>query len=244
LGGITTDVRYKRSITRDLIKIGGDRKEKRSTSWPDLGIRISQFSYFPLIEDMLNGFIKVFSPRTSYSRQIREEINLGGGFVTSRSETISRSPLLALNFKLFRSLSLSGSYGVTHSNTDKFNPINGEPQTKTRGTKKSLAFTSKYSFSSPHGIAIPLLGRIKFKSTMSIDVQVKFSSDRNETSQRDGPFVVGVDKSDFSVAPVISYTFSQQIKGGLSARWQDSNDIKANRKSHTREVQIWTEIRF
>jgi len=244
LSAITTEVHYKRSVNRDLIKLGGDKIEKRSTGWPDLGIRISQFSYFPLIKDFLNGFIKVFSPRTGYSRQIKEDFNIDGGFLTSKSETISRSPLLALNFKLLRTLSLTGSYTISDINSERFNPINGQSQTRIRSKKKIMAFSSKYSFSSPGGISIPLLGKLKFKSVVSLNVNVKFTSDQSETSQSGGPFAVSVDKSDFSVNPVISYTFSQQIKGGLSAKWQDSNDIKANRKSHVRQLQIWTEIRF
>jgi len=44
------------------------------------------------------------------------------------------------------------------------------------------------------------------------------------------------------IRPDISYTFSQQIKGGLSMRWRDSN--VSNQKTHLREVQIWMEIRF
>jgi len=244
LSGITTDVRYKRSVNRNLVRIGGDKIEKRSIGWPDLGIRISQFSYFPLIKDYINGFIKVFSPRTGYSRQVKEDFNIDGGFLTTQSETISRSPLLALNFKLFRTLSLTGSYSISDINSERFNPINGQSQTRIRSQKKTMAFSSKYSFSSPGGISIPLLGKLKFKSVVSVNINVKFNSDKSETSQSGGPFAISADKSDFSVNPVISYTFSQQIKGGLSAKWQDSDDIKANRKSHVRQLQIWTEIRF
>ena len=65
-----------------------------------------------------------------------------------------------------------------------------------------------------------------------------------ENARRGEPFAVTTDKSDITIGPNISYTFSQQIKGGLSARWQDSNDNTLNRKSHVRELQIWTEIRF
>jgi len=244
LGGIATDVSFRRNITRDLIKVSGDRLERRSTGWPELGIRISQFTYFPLIKKFLNSFIRIFSPRTGFSRQINEDYNIDGGFVTSRTETIGRNPVLALNFKVLRALSITGSYTLTNALSERFNPTNGKLQSETRSTKKTLAFTSKYSFSSPGGIGIPLLGRLKFKSTMSISVNVQFNADRSETKQVGGNWAVGTDKSKFSVSPDIKYQFSQQIQGGLTGRWEDSNDIKSNRKSHIRELRISAEIRF
>jgi hypothetical protein len=58
------------------------------------------------------------------------------------------------------------------------------------------------------------------------------------------PFTPFTNTSSFAASPVISYSFSSQIRGGISARWQDTNDLRRNKKSHVREVQLWTEIRF
>ena len=79
---------------------------------------------------------------------------------------------------------------------------------------------------------------------MSIELNVRTTATKTENAQLDQPFVVGADKSDFTVSTTISYAFSKQIKGGVSGRWQDTNDAKLNRKSHMRELQIWAEIRF
>ncbi|RKX27371.1 MAG: cell surface protein SprA [Candidatus Zixiibacteriota bacterium] len=244
LGGITTTIGYDRSISRDLFSEGSDRFENISTSWPVLTIRISQFTSFPLIKRPLNWFIGVFSPRTAFSRQIREDFNFDRGFTTSRNETTSRNPLLSLNFKLLRSLSLSGQYSTTEVSAEKFDLSSGAQQSETRTTKKTFAISSRYSFSAPGGISIPLFGKLKFSSTMSIDLNVKFDSDYSETSSKGGPWVLGSSKSNFSVSPVIAYTFSQQLRGGITARWQDNNDTHRHRKSHVRELQIWAELKF
>ncbi len=243
LGGIATDVRYKRGVTRDLVK-QGDRKERRSVGWPDLSIRIQRFTTLPLIKGPINKFIDVFAPKTSYSRSISEDVSIDGGFVISHSENQDFSPLLSINFNLFRTLSFSGSYSVSKSRSLTYNPTDGALRNETLAERKSFQFSSKYSFTAPGGIAIPLFGKVKFKSEVSISVNVRQASNTSETSSTGGPFVLSVDKSDFSVSPVISYTFSRQVKGGLTARWQDTNDNIQNRKSHVRELQIWAEIRF
>jgi len=242
-GGIFTDVKFKQTISRDLIK-QGQRYENTSTGWPELSIRIQKFKRFPLIKKYLNKFIDVFSPRTGYNRQQKETRDIDGGFLISRSTAINRSPLLALNFKLFRSMSLSGSIQLTNDHIEKFNPSSGAVLSETKSTKQAISFATRYSFSSPKGITLPLFGNVKFKSTVSIDLNVKMNENKSETSSSGGPFRTSVDKSDFSFSPVISYTFSQQIKGGLTLRWQDTTDNYKNKKNHTREVQIWTEIRF
>ncbi len=241
LGGISTDVRFKRSIAKDLIK-QGKRYKKVSTNWPDLIIKIQRFKYFPLLKGPLNKFIDVFTPRTGYTRTLSENYDIDGGFIISRSTTISQNPLLGVNFKLFRTLSLSGSYNLTRDIKDEFNPNTGEFRSQGKTTRKSIGLSTKYSFSSPSGINLPLFGRIKFRSTVSITIDVKKNQSITENYDSKGNITSSSEKSDFTVSPDIAYTFSKQIRGGLRMRWSDSNTN--NRKSHLREVQLWVEIRF
>lgn len=243
LGGIATDVAYKRSITRDLER-AGTRTERTSTRWPDLTIRITPFTTLPLAKALVNKFINVFQPRTGFSRDSKEDNDLDNGFLLDKTTTTSYNPLLSVNFRVFRSLSLTGTYVLTTSTSLRYNKTDGSLDNENRSRKTSLSFSTRYQFSAPGGIGIPLFGNLKFTSTVAIDLNVRLNTNVVENSQRGGPFAVTTDQSDITIGPNISYTFSQQIKGGLSARWQDSNDSKTNRKSHVRELQIWAEIRF
>jgi hypothetical protein len=244
LGGITTTVSYKMNTTEALTTVGADRSKTTSTSWPEMSIQIRRFTKLPLIKPYINWFIDIFSPRTSYSRQVKKTENLDRNFTVNSGETISRSPLLALNLKVFDRLSVTSSYGIIKGIEEKANSSTGIPETETRNTKKTIAVASKYSFSAPGGMSIPLLGKIKFKSMVSIDMSVQYTSNLVETSKQKGDFVTFTNTSSFSASPVISYTFSNQIRGGLTARWQDTNDVLKHRKSHVREIQIWTELHF
>jgi len=244
LGGITTTVAYKTSMTRSLTTVGTDRTEGVNVSWPEVTLQIRRFTTLPLIKNQLNWFIDVFSPRTAYSRQIKKTNNLDRGFTITETETINRNPLISLNLKLFRRLSLTGSYNIAKTIEEKNNRTSGTPETETHTTKNSVALSAKYAFSSPGGFSIPLLGRLKFKSMVSIDFTVQYSSNLVETSKQGLPFVPFTNTSSFAASPVISYSFSSQIRGGISARWQDTNDLQRNKKSHVREIQLWTEIRF
>lgn len=242
-GGIATTVKYSRAQSRELIKQGA-RYLNSSVSWPDLSIRISPFRKFPLIKGVLNKFIDVFSPRTGYSRRVQESQDIEKGFLISRKETIAHNPLLSINFKVWRSLSLSGSYAIDKSEEDRFNTGTGSLQTSLKTQNESISGTTRYSFSAPGGITIPLIGKVKFRSTVDFDVQFRLSTSLSETSQQGKPYFVSSDKSDFTISPTISYAFSRQIRGGLQGRWQDTKDVQTNRNSHVRQLQIWVEIRF
>jgi hypothetical protein len=243
LGGISTGLGYKTQVGRDVIRVG-NKGERRGTSWPDLDVTISQFKTFPLIKKQLNHFIRVFEPQTAFSREVKEERNLDLGFRTSYSVTTSYNPLLSLRFKLFRALSLSSSYSLTKSTSDQYSPTSGEIQKQNFSNQSSINVTARYSFKAPAGISLPFLGRLKVTSTVNLQVDVRSASSKTETSNNRGPRAVFEDKSDLTVSPTISYSFSQQIQGGLTGIWQDSNDNYLSKKSHVRQLQIWAEIRF
>jgi len=244
LGGISTTIGYRVQVSRDLVNAGQDRNESKTTSWPDISLRIQKFTTLPLLKPYVNWFIEVFSPRTGYSRQVKESRNIDRGFVTSRTTTVNRNPVLSVNFKVFRALSLSGTVTKSEDLSESFSSTTGEASNQIRTVKKSYALSSKYSFTAPGGIGIPLFGKIKFKSTVSIDFSVKFNSTLEERSKDQGKtYTPFKDESGLQLSPTISYTFSQQIRGGLTGRWQDTN-LKGNKKTHIRELQIWTEINF
>jgi hypothetical protein len=245
LGGITTTVGFSRSIDEDVIVVGTTRSRKTSTSWPELSVSIQKFKVLPLLKGPVNWFIGIFAPRTGYSRQLTESRDIDKGFILSRSTVTNRNPLLSISFKVFSALSLSGSYGTGYTLDERFGATDGKLQQMTRSSRKSVTTSGKYSFSAPGGIGLPLFGKLKFKSTVSIDLSVKYDLTKSETSNDGGvTYSVGSDKSSFQVSPKIAYTFSRQIQGGLTARWQDTNDGQRGKSSHVREIQIWTEITF
>jgi hypothetical protein len=243
LGGFSTTVNFSRSISRDLV-LQGARTRQTSTSWPELNIRITKFRTLPLIKPYVNKFIDIFAPKTSYSRSTRETFDLDNGYRTAYAEMVAHQPLLSINFNLFRRLSLSGSYSLNSDRSETYNSTNGQLEKVTRSTKKSISFSARYSFSAPGGIGLPLFGRVKFNSNVDIEGNVRINSQKSETSNRGKPFVASTDKSDFSWSLSVRYSFSRELSGGLSTRWQDSRDNYSDRNSHVREVRIWVELSF
>jgi hypothetical protein len=243
LGGINTNVKFSKSISTDLIK-QSNLYEIKSTNWPNLTISIGQFKKFPFFKKQINKFIRVFSPRTGFNRQSNETYNIEGGFITNKTTITNYRPVFSFTFRPLKALNLNSTYNFSKNEEEKYNLTTGDIQSISIAKQSTFDFTIRYSFSSPTGIKLPILGRLKVRSTVDISTNVKFNSNKTETSSNGEPFRPSIDKDDISISPIIAYTFSEQIKGGLTMRWQDSNDNTRNRKTHSREVQIWTEIRF
>jgi len=172
----------------------------------------------------VNKIIDVFSPRTGYSRSTREQIDIIGGFKVSKTVTVSHSPLLAINFKVFRSLSLSSSINLSKETKETFVSTTGDFNSRQDNTRKTFAASTKYSFSAPSGFNIPLFGKIKFKSSVSISLDVKKNLSLSETLNSSGNKQI-TEKSDLAITPNITYSFSNQLTGGIRMRWTDSDPI-------------------
>jgi len=161
------------------------------------------------------------------------------------SETISE------NFSPLGSVSMSWKNGIRTSvkidkkiTTDQNLRRYGGNQSVTKNYNNSIHITNSYSFSAPHGIKLPFLKKIKFKSNLSLSLNVSKTSRKIKSSVGGNPFNVTGDNSSLSIASTAGYSFSSQVKGGFNVRWIDTNDKKTKRKTHTRELGISIQISF
>lgn len=252
-GGIKTDVTFNRKISQDVVKTTNPRKTV-STTFPDIKFTIQPLSTFKF----LNPFIRKFSPRTSYSRQKSEITNIQTAAKTSEQTTINMRPLIALNVNVLNGVTINFSRDYVYSEDKTFNSQTSDLSQVRKNTQTSTSFNAKYSFTSPKGIKLPIFGRIKFKSTMSIQCDVSIRKQKSESAspssafnESEGTSTSGglnftptSERSDLVISPIISYSFSQQIKGGITCKWQTSKDAYANKTTQTRELRIWVDIRF
>ncbi len=248
--GLSVDVRYKRSENEDVQRAGGNLTRTVSQTWPKVDINIGQMPKFPVFRKQINDFIAIFAPKTGYELSERTQINLSlGEKVTAYSKTESFSPLLNLSFRPSKSMTLSLNQTLSKSTSDQYNAVNASRQSQTIQKRRTTGISLKYNFSSPSGFVFPIFGRIRFSSIVSLSVDASFNSDQTSTRSvlagtnfLQDP-VETVNKKSLTITPVVSYQFSNQIKGGLQGYFQDSKD-KTSPDSHARSVNAFVEIQF
>jgi len=239
LGGLKTDISFTRKITRDIIKVTNLNKSV-STTFPDIKFTIRALTTFKF----LNPIISRFNPRTNFTRTVDKSYNLQTGYQSSERVTIGQRPLLAVTANVLGGVQLAFSTDRSVTEDKTINSQSGEISSKRQTTLTNTTFSIKYSFSSPRGIKIPIFGRLKFRSNLSLSTDISFRKQKKESAAKEGGYSSLGDETNFVVTPTISYSFSSQINGGLTGKWQTTNNVAQNRKSNVRELRIWVEIRF
>ncbi len=237
--GISADLSYTRK-TRETFDAYPTKTIDET--WPSIKFNLRSIKGLWI----LGGIMNALSPSSGYTRSTSTKQRTNAAYLSEKREREAFAPLISFSIRPVRAIQTSARYETNTSTSTNFNEGTGEVRTQTRNTSKSISFSSSCNFRKPTGIKIPILGRIKFESTMSISVNVSYQKTRGESANAASnyEFKRTSEKTNLNIRPSASYSFSSTVKGGLSGRWQDSNDLQTRRKSHTRELGIWAEMHF
>jgi hypothetical protein len=237
--GISVDVSYGQNMRETF---DSNPTKTFSETWPDLKFNLRSIKGLWYLGKVLNKI----SPASAYSRSRDYRWHTDAPSPYERNEKESFAPLISFTVNPFRSMRSSVRYETNSSTNTKISETSGEKTSITKRSAQNFAFSWSFSFRNPSGIKLPLLGRIKFESNLSVTLDVNYRKSQAEDakSNNDFEFRQTEDKASLTIRPGANYSFSSTVKGGLTARWQDSTDLIKNRKSHTREVGLWVELRF
>ncbi len=218
----------------------------KATVWPDLTFRFGKLDFllFPKL------FARSFTLDSKYSRKDNLSENVATGFKRNQTIADDWSPLLSAGIEWKFAQGLRSTISYTTSKAKKLQFRDGATQdgglsTDTRDFSSGVSVRTSYSFRGGSNLWLPLFGRMKIQSTLTLDLDV---SKRNTRTENQSPNYTNEDKttsdrSELTIQPSASYNFSTNIKGGLTARWTDTNDARVGNR-HVRELQFWVEIRF
>jgi hypothetical protein len=176
-----------------------------------------------------------------YSKRTEKKGNEGLKSLTSKSESQEFSPLLSWTARWKKNVSTTVK---TTRSRGEAKVYSGSATTTVR-EEKTYSVNISYSFSSPQGLRIPLIGRkIKFTSNLNLAVDISTRESKEKTALQGKGFNSKSDTKEFRVQPTASYSFSKNVTGGLNAVWMNSDDRKTNQKRRVRELGFWTELKF
>ena len=218
------------------------KNRSEGTTFPDLSWSLSNLERYKLISFFFNSL----AIDTRYAK--KEDLTFStadttiGEALQTRTISENYAPFFGMNFTWFNKLQCNLKYDRQISERENYNA--GEIANETRTISNNWQFSMRFTLNARDGsIKLPIFGRLKSSLSFNISVSRKHQKSENN-SHNDKGWTTTSDKTDFTIMPRISYSFSSNINGGLSARWQDSNDKTRFQKSHVRELGIWVEINF
>ncbi len=230
----------------------GSNKQTRDDgrTWPDLGFRFGKIDWliFPKL------FTNNLTLDSKYSEKKNWQFNVSTGQKRSEIQTIDYSPLISANFdwKFATGLRSGVSYSKSMADRQTFRDganQDGSLTARTRDHTTGIVIKTSYSFRGGSNVWLPLFGRVKIQSNLSLDLDISKRRSRSENYNLvlltpDGErWKETSNRTELTIQPSATYNFSTNIKGGLRARWTDSDDIKSGGR-HVRELEFWVEIRF
>lgn len=228
---------YSRNVSRTITAT--EATKNVGTRFPDFGFSLSKLGNFKLFKK----FFTTLTYNFGYYKQTDERGSERTGETFSKKTSENFSPLASISMT-WKNRIRTAIKITKKIDTDQNLKRYAGNQSITKNYTNSINITNNYSFSAPHGIKLPFLKKIKFKSTLSLSLNITKTSRRTESSVGGKPFNVTGDSNRLSIASTASYSFSSKLKGGFNFRWIDTNDKKRKRKTHTRELGISMQISF
>ena len=209
-----------------------------STTFPDLNISLTGVEKIGLLQKIASSS----SLSSGYSKKVDETSNPDTEQLNKKDISTRYSPLFSWSLNWKNGVRTSLRMEKSNSKSEDLRP--GSSGVTTLNSNNSVNFGLSYSFKSPKGIKLPLFGRIRFQSTLTLNLDASRSHSVSKTARPGQPFNTESDRIEFSLRPQASYSFSNSVTGGMSMRWTDTNDKKKGTKHHVRELGIWMELRF
>jgi len=210
----------------------------KSVEFPRLDANLTGLEKLPFVSRLTTSV----TLQTTYAQKVDESGNADSGELTSRATNVNYTPLLGLNFSFNKGIKATVRYDYNKRKSENLR-TEGSNRRVDYGQDKTIGISISYSLTAPQGLKIPIFGKFKFNSqlTMSLNYDKKYRKSWFVTNDVKS---VDVNSVETSVEPKVSYRFSAKVTGGFNAKWMDANDRVQVRKRHVRELGIWTELRF
>lgn len=216
-----------------------DPVRKISETFPDLTLRISNVERIKL----LKKFVSNASFNSSFSKKVDKQENAKTKAPIKMQTYLRFQPLgsLILNWKNGISTTIKVNKTISE---DKDLRKSGGSNATSKDYETSYGINATYSFSAPHGIKLPLLRKIKFKSNVNLNLDITRKNSIKKSAIPPHGFNTEKDQTTLTIQGSGGYSFSSQVNGGLNFSWIDFQDKKTGLKRHTRGMGIWINFRF
>ena len=212
----------------------GTKTEKINYTLPDVSLNYTGFDKI-----IPWNFVSNSSVSSGISRKISEEISSS----TKNSENITINSSITLPLNLIENIDTKITFSHTLGNI-KGESSNGN-ETGSRNQDLRISGNIGYSFRAEKPIKIPLLGKINMKNKLDALLKVSFNSNKkNDYAYSTDNWQVMMDKTTLIIEPGVTYEFSRDIDGGLTAKYERSNDKKSGKSTQTTSLNFWVQFDF
>ncbi len=254
---LTAQIACDWSQGQDLTSILQSATLDRSITWPDL----------ELTQDKVQNLFKNWATDSKLTASYKRTHEVGGQFVRyyelgtgdsvaleslgmyGRSETDNNefSPLLSWTTTWKKRVSTTLSANYTFGSTTGFLDDSGAERSVTYSNDRSVNLSFSYAFSAPQGLRLPLLGKLRFSSDLSLTWSLQAGQTHRYVERWVGvvPDTASELQRDnsFGTSLAASYRFSRGIEAGLTAGYTQSRGLAVT-TTESMDLDFWVLFKF
>ncbi|HTW90913.1 MAG TPA: hypothetical protein VMH22_04325, partial [bacterium] len=231
----------------------------RSLTWPELD----------LTQDKVEKLFKNWATDSKLTASYKHRLDIGGQFVPyyelgngdsvaleslgmrNRNETDDNefSPLLSWSTTWKRRFSTTLSVNYTFGTTTIFLDDSGAARSVTYSNDRGANLSLSYTFSAPQGLRLPLLGKLRFSS----DLSLTWSLQANQThrylqqwvSRDSADSATELERNNtLSTSLAASYRFSRSMEAGLTAEYSQNRGLAITTTTESMDLDLWVLFKF
>jgi len=253
---LSARVAYQWSEGQDLGSIFQSTTLDRSITWPEI----------ELTQGKLHALFRKWATDSKLTTSYRRRHDVGGEYVRytvtgdsvereslgmyDRSETDASefSPLLSWTATWKKRVSTTLSANYSFGATTSFLDDSGAERSVTRSNERGVNLSLSYAFSAPQGLRLPLLGKLRLSSDLSLTWSLRASQNHRWLERwvgglrADQTSNLQLDNS-FGTSLAASYRFSRSIEAGLNTGYSQSRGLSAT-TTQSMDLNLWVLFRF
>lgn len=216
-----------------------------SIMWPAVDIRWQGLQSLWIFPDFTSALFISSSYRRSKDKTDRLKDTVPGREIRepySNSRTKTYTPLIGIQITLLNGIGISAG----RNTTEVFRKQLTLGTSVTRTVNSDYHVDLSYRFSAPQGIKLPFIKK-PLRFTSEVDARLRLSSREEKTEVRirkETGYVPTISTATWSLRPMISYSFSRLVEGGIDMRFENVNDRLMDRTRKVREVSIFINLTF
>lgn len=202
-------------------------KESKSRTWPDL-----TYSWDGL-EGIwkLDRYLKAASFEMAYTRKT-DQSGKSLDRLESENTSVNWDPLVRIDLEIRGGI--RGGLSADKSVSTNKNLLGAGSEKVV--TNKGMSANFNYKFTSRKKINVPILGKGtkggSFTATTTFGLNFRYSTSKDEQIK---PYRINNHTRDFSISPKMTWTWLQNLSGGLELRYGERRNLKNENKS-TRSI--------
>ncbi|MCC6476933.1 cell surface protein SprA, partial [bacterium] len=177
------------------------------------------------------------SLNSGLSSKFKETWNDRASNVTQKDYSRQWNPLIGVNLTWLNDMDTQVRINASNGYTEAL-ATNNRSRTSSQGANATVSYALRTGFRLP----IPIIGAMRLENQTTFSLNVDYQNSKSENSTGGGAYVPQNEQVQWSLQPLMNYSFSNTVQGQAKVQYQQTHNKQTDQKSSMFEFGISVQI--